>query len=126
MMAESKKINQYRKLRESWCKTQEDNFGIICLGGEEFREPEDNDCWGVWRYNSKINTLDLFCDLYDGGQESLLYQIDLSLIKTQLSALNWITQISRKSYCTEAILANLVWALDDILNIRSLNANVRG
>jgi hypothetical protein len=60
----------------------------------------------------------LITDLYHDGNPHWLYEVDLERMKSSAKVLDVIAQISHKSWCSESILANLIWALDDCLGLQ--------
>ena len=70
--------------------------------------------WGGWRYDyeeGKIATL-----TYAPAAD---YWIPVGSIKTAHEILDWIVQVSQKNWANSDVLAGLVHALDDVLNIQA-------
>jgi len=65
--------------------------------------------WGEWRLRPRFG--DLFCKRY-------YYSISLDSCLGAAQILDWIAQISHKSWATDAILADLVRALDEIIDLQ--------
>ena len=65
--------------------------------------------WGEWQLRPRFG--DLFCKRY-------YYSIPLDRCLGAAQILDWIAQISHKSWATDAILADLVRALDDIIDLQ--------
>ena len=61
--------------------------------------------WGGWVLDTDTLVL-----AYDG------YEIDLERCLTSAQTLDWIAQIADKNWGTDAVLAGLVRALDDVLH----------
>ncbi|MFH1629661.1 MAG: hypothetical protein ABIE47_13180 [Pseudomonadota bacterium] len=64
-----------------------------------------------WKFNKKALTLDL--EAYPGG-----YQVDLERCNTSAEVLDWIIQISKKTWATDEILSDLVRQLDQCLHLQ--------
>ena len=59
----------------------------------------------------------LVLDLYD-DEGRWIYEVDLERCRTSAQVLDWIAQVSKKTWASDAILADLVRKLDDILNLQ--------
>ena len=46
------------------------------------------------------------------------YEVDLERCTTSAQVLDWIVQVSKKTWATDAIVADLVRALDDVLDMQ--------
>ena len=66
-----------------------------------------------WIFDRDRWVLDLFTD-----EGRWIYDIDLERCRTSSEVLNWIAQVSKKTWASDAILADLVRKLDDILNLQ--------
>ena len=53
-------------------------------------------------------------DLLGAGE----YEVDLERCTTPAQVLDWIVQVSKKTWATDAIVADLVRALDDLLDMQ--------
>lgn len=109
---------QYRVLSKEYWDKQKDKDGLIKFTGQRFRQPVIGDWWGDWKLVD--NFLELITSPYPNTEPFMVYDIPLLNIETKAGALDWIKQVSEKSWCTESILANLVWALDAIIGLRKL------
>jgi hypothetical protein len=65
----------------------------------------------VWRYNPGNRTLEF--------KSPWFYYVDLDDCDTAAEVLDWIAQISHKPWATDRVLADLVRALDDLLNFQA-------
>jgi hypothetical protein len=84
-----------------------DGFVKIDSSVKDFRKPEYGDTWGIWEYKQNET---LTC--YN-------YEVDLDRMQSSAAVLDWIIQVSYKSWVTENDLADLVYALDDILRLQA-------
>ena len=66
-----------------------------------------------WIYNTE----DSYLELYNEPGKPL-YKIDLERCKTSAEILDWIVQVSQKTWGTDAVLAGLVRKLDEVLNLQ--------
>jgi hypothetical protein len=66
--------------------------------------------WGPWRFDSSRVVL----DCHDGDR--WIYEVDLEHCRTSAEVLDWIMQVAGKNWATDAVLAGLVRALDEILD----------
>ena len=48
-----------------------------------------------------------------------MYEVDLGRCQTSAGVINWIIQVSKKSWASDAVLADLVRQLDDLLNLQA-------
>jgi hypothetical protein len=62
-----------------------------------------SDNWGGWEFDGTYLE-------YDG------YYIDVRTMTTSAQVLNWLCQIQGKSWATDAVLAGLLRAVDDLLH----------
>jgi hypothetical protein len=67
--------------------------------------------WGPWALNRATYAL--------GHTGDIDYWIDLDSCTTSAEVLDWIAQISHKTWADDATLAGLVRALDDVLNLQA-------
>ena len=110
--------SQYKELAECHYKQYEDVDGLTKMSNVTlFRKPQHGDWWGDWCFMEN-NTLELLTTPYGHANEFSVYWVDLDRVRSSAEVLDWIAQISKKTWCTEKILANLVWALDDILDLQ--------
>jgi hypothetical protein len=65
--------------------------------------------WGQWLLDKETLVL---------RHKKILYEIYLDECKSSAQILDWIIQISQKSWATNDDIGELVRALDDILNIQ--------
>ena len=66
--------------------------------------------WGSWQYHSDNFTLEC------RDEHGYLYEIDLERCRTSAEVLDWIFQISKKTWAIPAIRSDLLLALDDLLD----------
>jgi hypothetical protein len=77
-------------------------------------EPE-GPSFGDWdRWYLDPRSLSLIIKLFS-DTSSYTYEVDLETCVTSAEVLDWICQISGKEWSTAAVLAGLVYALDDVL-----------
>lgn len=100
----------YRVLQDEYYNKvyPKDKYGVICIDFTKlpFRTPKYGDRWGEWEY----------CD-----DETLVcehYEVDLDRMKSSAAVLDWIIQVSHKTWATPRYVSNLVYALDDILRLQ--------
>jgi hypothetical protein len=74
-----------------------------------WRPPEEN--WGNWQLSE--DTLELRCRPYGGGGS---YPVDLEQFTSSAEVLDTIMQVAGKRWATDACLAGLVRALNDLLH----------
>ena len=79
--------------------------------------------WGDWVYDEKYDTLTLYRNADniiwdDEGDSNWLYYVPLKRLGTSKEKLDWIAQLSEKSWCTDSILANLVRAIHYKVRLR--------
>ena len=72
--------------------------------------------WGRWKFERTMGTL----VLHDGND---WYEVDVDAIDkagagAAAEALDWIVQVAHKTWMTSADVANLVYALDDVLDLQ--------
>lgn len=67
----------------------------------------------LWRYEPSNHTLLL---LRSNGDFE--YEIDLDECSTSAEVLDWIAQVAGKIWATDAVVADLVRALDDVLALQ--------
>ncbi len=88
---------------------EEDEF-LITYTGQEIMEavspPED---WGPWILNTDSLSLEY------GNR----YDVDLESCLNSAQVLDWIIQVSHKSWVDNSVLAGLIRALDDVLNAQA-------
>jgi len=65
--------------------------------------------WGQWLLDKETLVL---------RHKEILYEIYLDECKSSAQILDWIIQVSQKSWATDDDIGELVRALDDILNIQ--------
>ena len=68
----------------------------------------------VWKFQPKNLTLALY-----RPNGNLEYEVDLERCTSPAETLDWITQIARKSWATDTMIADLVRALDDMLSLQA-------
>jgi hypothetical protein len=71
--------------------------------------------WGDWKYEPESMTIYLDHPEMSKGEE---YYVPLEEATTAAQVLDWIAQISKKRWATADVVANLIWALDDLLNLQ--------
>ena len=69
---------------------------------------EDGRHWGRWVYRHTTLTLGLWYG------DRLIYEVDLERCNDAAEILDWIVQVSHKSYIDSAEIGKLVVALDDL------------
>ena len=101
---------EYRKVKKEYYDKvfPIDKFGVIAIDPTvpNFRNPQYCDTWGIWEY---LKNETLTCSKYE---------VDLDRMKTSAAVLDWIIQLSHKSWVTKKDLADLVYAIDDILRLQ--------
>jgi hypothetical protein len=65
--------------------------------------------YGKWTHNPRTRTID-----HDDG-----YQVDLDRCRTSAEVLDWIAQISHKSWGDPETVGNLVKAIDEVLCLQA-------
>ena len=68
---------------------------------------------GRWTFDRDRLVLDLF-----NAEGRWVYDVNLEHCRTSAQVLDWIVQVSKKTWASDAILADLVRKLDDILNLQ--------
>jgi hypothetical protein len=66
---------------------------------------------GAWEYHKTNRTLDLTCCPH--------YQVDLDRCNTSAEVLDWIIQVSKKTWATREVIADLVLMLDRCLDLQA-------
>lgn len=74
---------------------------------EPKKQWETGDSWGCWQLKLSNLTLEQTCRPW--------YYIDLERCRTSAAVLDWICQVAGKQWATNDVLADLVRALDDLL-----------
>ena len=101
---------EYRKVKKEYYDKilPKDEIGLIRIDTSKprFRNPQYGDTWGIWEYKQNET---LTC--YN-------YEVDLERMKNSAAVLDWIIQVSHKSWVKKDDLANLVYAIDDILKLQ--------
>jgi len=111
------KTNQYRKNRKEWYDKQHIDGLLDMSKLILFREPQYEDWWGDWYYATN-DTLELHTKPVGYDKEFMVYWIDFDRMRSSAEVLDWIAQVSHKTWCSSEMLANLIWALDDILELQ--------
>lgn len=65
--------------------------------------------YGPWTHNATTRTI----------EHENTYQVDLDRCRTSAEVLDWIVQISHKSWADEACIGYLVRALDGVIKIQA-------
>lgn len=68
----------------------------------------------IWRFDPSNLTLALYESSGDPA-----YEVDLEQCTTSAEALDWIVQVTMKVWATDTIIADLVRALDDMLDLQA-------
>jgi hypothetical protein len=69
-----------------------------------------NSTWGGWRFIEDARVL----ELHDSAGR-LVHEVNLDRCRTSAEVCDWVFQIVGKSWVTDAIIAGLVRALDELL-----------
>ncbi len=108
------RCNKHDEALATWQREHPEARGLlpISVGMEEAlaqwaAPPHQGDRWGRWTYwqNRTLN--------HDGG-----YQVDLDRCKSAAAVLDWIAQVSAKTWCTREDAGALVEALDACLDLQ--------
>jgi hypothetical protein len=103
-------MTEYRILKNKYydknLPADKDGLVKLDLSVKCFRNPEYGDTWGIWEYKQNGT---LTCDIYE---------VDLDRMESSAAVLDWIIQVSHKSWVTEDDLADLIYAIDDILGLQ--------
>lgn len=77
-----------------------------------FDDPPDTDHgFGAWRFDRRLRTLS-----YTAADDpTIQYEIDLECCQTSAAMLDWIMQVANKAWATDSVIADLVRALNRIL-----------
>lgn len=68
----------------------------------------------VWKFQPGCLTLALY-----RPNGNLEYEVDLERCRTSAETLDWVAQVAGKSWATDTIIADLVRALDDRLDLQA-------
>ena len=79
---------------------------------KEFRKRIEHNKWGRWKYNPSYHTLDIVKNV---GGKAWLYQVILDRCDTGAKLLDWIYQVQGKTWIGQDDVADLVYAVGDIL-----------
>jgi len=80
------------------------------------QDPQDNRLesdpdFGLWRFDRRLRTLS-----YAAADDSTIqYEIDLECCQTSAAVLDWIMQVANKAWATDSVIADLVRALNRII-----------
>jgi hypothetical protein len=103
-------MREYRKLEKEYYDKMlpKDDNGVVAIDTSVplFRKPEYGDTWGIWEYRKNKT---LACDIYE---------VYLDQMNSSAEVLDWIVQVSHKTWVTEKHLADLIYAIDDILSLQ--------
>jgi len=69
--------------------------------------------WGCWKLGGRNA---LFCYDPEGKTDNPVYWIDLEKLDCSARVLEKIFDVSNKNWVTADVLANLIWALEDIFD----------
>ncbi|MFC1861503.1 hypothetical protein ACFLYL_04460 [Chloroflexota bacterium] len=72
--------------------------------------------WGRWKYNHGTHCLEVVKLL---GGHKFRYEVDLNRYNTGAKLLDWIYQVQGKNWISPDDVADLVYSLDDIVNVQS-------
>ncbi|MBM2826472.1 MAG: hypothetical protein HW403_536 [Dehalococcoidia bacterium] len=75
--------------------------------------PPKGEAWGPWRYNRDNLTLEFW-----RGQK-LRYYVDLERCRNSAEILDWVAQVSDKSWASDADVGQLVRALNGLLHLQN-------
>jgi hypothetical protein len=78
------------------------------------REKIQKNKWGRWRYNPTTHCLEIVKNV--GGRTDS-YDVDLDRCNTGAKLLDWIYQVKGKNFISPDDVADLVYAIDDILSV---------
>lgn len=87
-----------------------DDFHILDIRPDPHRpKPLHGDCWGRWQYDKRNKTLD-HTVMKD-------YWIGLDRLKDEEDLGHWLLHLQGKRWVTPLDLANLVYAIHDIMGV---------
>jgi hypothetical protein len=66
--------------------------------------------WGCWKYHPENLTLEC------RDERGFIYEVDLERCSTSAEVLDWIFQVSKKTWATADIVKDLLTAFDDLLS----------
>jgi len=69
--------------------------------------------WGSWKLGAQNA---LFCYEPEGKYENPVFWIDLEKLSSSATVLNHVFEVVNKKWANAEVLANLLWALEDIFN----------
>ena len=87
-------------------------FAVLSLA-EFLRRPPPRKRFGGWRLDEEG-----LCVFWRDEQDRELYWIPLERCRTSAAVLDWIIQISKKTWAADAVVAGLVRILDDTLDLQ--------
>lgn len=77
--------------------------------------------WGPWRLDptSLVLFLPTPCNDTDDHSEGFKYYVPLENCLTSAQVLDWIAQVAGKTWITPPVIAGLVLAIDDVLQLQA-------
>jgi hypothetical protein len=78
-----------------------------------FDYPKDGHKWGNWTLDAENRSLDYKNDKYSFG-----YRINLESLTSSAPVLDWIAQVSEKTWATREDIGYLVQAFDEIFGLQ--------
>lgn len=87
-------------------------FSIMSIPDNPLDNRPDSDrSFGSWRFDRRLRTLS-----YTAADDpTIQYEIDLECCQTSAAMLDWIMQITNKAWATDSVIADLVRALNRII-----------
>lgn len=80
----------------------------------ETPSPEDGDIWGRWVYRKAVRCL----FIYPYEHVENFYDVDLDTCKTPRAVMDWLLQLSEKTWATADDIGNLLLAIHDIVGVQ--------
>lgn len=81
-------------------------------------KPKTTTQWGNWHLNEHNNTIE-YWKPYPGDPPWVVYYIDLDRMKSAAACLDWIFQISQKTWMTNEDRGNMLLAIQDMVRPQS-------
>ena len=79
-----------------------------------FKDKIKKNRWGRWQYNPSSHCLEI---VKQKGGHKFTYEVDLNRCNTGAKLLDWIYQVQGKNWISPDDVADLVYAVDDILDV---------
>jgi len=80
----------------------------------QFKAKIKENKWGRWKYNPGTHDLEIVKQL---GGHKFTYGVDLDRCNTGAKLLDWIYQVQGKNWISPDDVADLVYAVEDILDV---------